>query len=106
MECLANLEKNQLVRVKTFFKYAQVFYERACIIFEDRSNSRINFDVECAMNVINLITLTPGLVETCLADSFAVSGDYTTENYMLRDDSQRIRTLSTHYQNPNLFIDE
>ena len=58
MKCLADLDTKG-EKAKTFFKYVEVFYEKACMVYEDKDKYKINVNVECANKVLNLITLTP-----------------------------------------------
>lgn len=65
--------------------------------YADSEKYKMNLDVECAKNVIKLITLTPMQVEKCLDDTFKTVGDTTSENYTLRDHATLIKVLDTHY---------
>ena len=104
MECLTDVSK-PTEKVKTFFRYIEVFYEKACMIYADLDRFKMNLDTTCARNVIKLLTLTPTKVETCFSDSFTVGQDRYTDNLTLKDHAEKIKVLNTHYQNPNLFID-
>ena len=95
----------QTEKVKIFFRYIEVFYEKACMTYADLDRFKMNLDLNCAMNVIKLLTLAPTKVEKCFSDSFTVSEDSYTDNLTLKDHAAKIKVLNTHYQNPNLFID-
>ena len=84
-------------KAKIFFKYVQVFYEKACMMYESKEDYKIYLDTECATKVLKLVTLTPKNVENCLSNTFTISGDYTSDNLTLKEDAQRIKILDTHY---------
>ena len=75
------------------------------MFFTDSEMYTMQLNVDCSKNVINLLTLTPSDIETCLSESFSIPNDYSSENYNLRDDAVKVKALDSHYQNPNVFID-